>query len=69
LGESDGIAAGLADVGVVQQSVDGGGGQRFGYQLVEPGRVKIGADRHGPLLIGGVHESVETFRGVGGDRK
>ena len=39
LGEADGLAAGLADVGVVKQPVDGGGGQRLGHQLVEPGRV------------------------------
>jgi hypothetical protein len=41
LGEPDAIAAGLADVGVVQEPVDGGGGQCFGHQLVESCRVEI----------------------------
>jgi hypothetical protein len=35
LGEANAVAAGLADVGVVQQPVDGGGCQGFGHQLVE----------------------------------
>ena len=39
LGEADAVAAGLADVGVVQEPVDGGGGQRFGHEFVEPGGV------------------------------
>ncbi len=41
LGEADGIAAGLADVGVVQQSVNGGGGEGFGHELVESGGVEV----------------------------
>ena len=36
LGEADRVAAGLADVGVVQEPVDGRGGQGFGHQLIEP---------------------------------
>ena len=35
LGEADAVAAGLADVGVVHEPVDGGGGQGLGHQLVE----------------------------------
>jgi hypothetical protein len=35
LGEADAVAAGLADVGVVHQPVDSGGGQGLGHQLVE----------------------------------
>ena len=41
LGEADAVAAGLADVGVVQEPVDGGGGQRLGHELVEPGGVQV----------------------------
>ena len=41
LGEADAVAAGLADVGVVQEPVDGGGGQGLGHQLVEPGGVQV----------------------------
>ena len=35
LGEADAVAAGLADVGVVHEPVDGGGGQGFRHELVE----------------------------------
>jgi hypothetical protein len=35
LGEADAVAAGLADVGVVQEPVDGGRGQGSRHQLVE----------------------------------
>ena len=41
LGQADAIAGGLAEVGVMEQPVDGGGGQGLGHQLVEPGRVQI----------------------------
>jgi hypothetical protein len=41
LGEPHAVAGGLADVDVEQESVDGGGGQRFGHELVESCRVKI----------------------------
>lgn len=37
LGEADGIAAGLADVGVVKEPVNGGGGESFGHEFVEAG--------------------------------
>lgn len=43
LGESHAVAGGLADVGVVQEPVDGGGGQRLGHELVESGRVQVAA--------------------------
>ena len=45
LGESVGLAVGDAGVGVVQETVDGRGGQRLGHDLVEPGRVQV--RRHG----------------------
>ncbi len=38
LGEADAVAAGLADVGVVHEPVDGGGGQGLGHDLVESNR-------------------------------
>jgi hypothetical protein len=69
LGESYGVTAGLANVGVVEQPVDGGGGQRFGHQFVEPRWVQVRADRDRPLLIGGVDEPVETLSCVGSDRE
>lgn len=36
LGQADGVAAGLAEVGVVQQPVHGRGGEGLRHQLVEP---------------------------------
>ena len=67
LGESDAVAAGLADVGVVQEPVDGGGGQGPGHQFAEPGRVQVRAERDRPLLVGVVDEPVEPFGGVRAD--
>ena len=67
LGEADAVAAGLADVGVVHEPVDGGGGQGFRHQLVESRRVKIRADRDAAALVGGVDDPVEALGGVGSD--
>ena len=65
LGESDAVAAGLAQVGVVEEPVDGGGGQGLGHELVESGGVQIRGDRHAAAFVGGVDEAVEPFGGVG----
>jgi hypothetical protein len=46
---------------VVQQPIDGGGGEGFGHDGVEAGWVDVGADRHGTAFVGGVDESVEGF--------
>ena len=56
-------------MGVVQQPVDGCGGQGFGHELVKAGGVEVGTDRHGTLFVGGVDESVETFGGIGRHRQ
>jgi hypothetical protein len=67
LAEADAVAAGLADVGVVHEPVDGGGGQGFRHELVESRRVEVGADCDGPALVGGVDDPVEALGGVGSD--
>ena len=67
LGEADAVAAGLADVGVVHEPVDGSGGQGLGHQLVEARRVQVRADRDGPSLVGGVDDPVEALGGVRAD--
>ena len=41
LGESDAVAGGEDDVGVVKEPVDGGVGDGLWHQFVEPGGVKI----------------------------
>lgn len=41
LHEADGLAAGLAEVGVVHEPVHGRGGDGFGHELVKPGGVDV----------------------------
>jgi site-specific DNA recombinase len=66
----DGLRSlGVDDVGVVQQPVDGGGGQRLGHQLVQGGGVQVGADGQAAPFVGGVDEAVEAFGGVRADRQ
>ena len=67
LGEADGVAGGLADVGVVEEPVDGGGGQCLGHQLVERCWVQVRGDRDGAFLVAGVDQPVEPLGGVDGD--
>jgi hypothetical protein len=61
------VALGQDQVGVVEQPVDGGGGQGFRHQLVERGGVQVGGDGDGAFLVGGVDEPVQAFGGVLGD--
>ena len=53
LGQPDAVAGGLADVGVVHEPVNGGGGQGLGHELVESGRVKIARHGHAAPFVGG----------------
>ncbi len=41
-------------VGVVQEPLDGRGGERLWHQLVEPGGVNVRAERDRAFLVGGV---------------
>ncbi len=65
LGEPDAVAVGLAEVGVVQEPVDGGGGggQGLGHELVESGGMQVRRDRDAAAFVGGVDEAVESFGG------
>ncbi len=67
LGESYGVAAGLAAVGMVQQPVGGGGGQGLAHEFVESGWVQVRAEGYGAFFVGGVDEPVAAFGGVRGD--
>jgi len=69
LGQAHAVAGGLAHVGVVQEPVDGRGGERLGHELVERGGVQVRGDRDGAFLVGGVDEAVEPFGGVLGYRQ
>ena len=51
-------------MGVVQETVDGGVGDRFGHQLVEAGRVQVRRQRDGAFLVGGIDNAVERFGGL-----
>ena len=66
LGEADAVAACLTHVGVVQEAIHCGGGQRLWHEFVEPGGVQVGADGDGPFLVGGIHQAVQAFGGIVG---
>jgi hypothetical protein len=56
-------------MGMVQQPVHVGGGQGLGHQLVEAGRVEVGANGHTAALVGGVDQAVEALGGLDADRE
>ncbi len=58
LGEADRVAVGDDDVGVVEEPVDGGVGDRLRHQFVEPGRVKVRRQRDRPFLLGGLSDGL-----------
>ena len=61
LSEADAVAGGGAEVGVVQEPVDGGTGEGFGHDLVEAAGVEVGAEGDAAFFVGGVDEAVEAF--------
>src|SRR5207247_4834176 len=52
------------EVRVVEQPVDGGGGEGLGHDGVEPGRVDVAGDRDRAALVGGIDDAVEGLGGV-----
>lgn len=60
--EPHAVTAGLADVRVAEQPVDGAGSQRLGHQLIEPGGMQVRADSDGARPIGGADGPVERKR-------
>ena len=48
---------------MVQEPVDGGGGQGLGHDRVEPGGVQVAGDGDGAAFVGGVDDAVERFTG------
>ena len=62
-----GVSAGLAEVCVVQEPIDGGGRQRLGHELVEPAGVQVRGDRHGFAFVGGFDDALEPFGGISAD--
>jgi hypothetical protein len=64
LGRAGTFGLGDTDVGVVQQPVDGGGGQGLGHQFVEAGRGADSMTLLGTGFLSGVDEAVEPFGGV-----
>jgi site-specific DNA recombinase len=57
-------SAGGHEVGVVQEPVDGGGGQGLGHDRVEPGRVNVAGHCQAAAFVGGVGDPVERLGGV-----
>jgi hypothetical protein len=70
LGEAVGLAAFAdQDVRVVQQPVDGGGGDGLGHLLVKAGGVQGASDRQRAPLVGGVDDAEERFGCLEGNRE
>ena len=68
LGEPVAVGAvGDEHVGVVEQPVDGCGGEGLGHQLVEPGGVDVRGERDRALLVGGVDDAEQRLGRVRGD--
>ena len=58
LGEAVGLdAVGDQDVCVVQEAVDGAGGEGLGHQFVEPGGVEVAGERDRARTVGGVDDA------------
>ena len=64
LGQSDAIPRREAHVRVMQEPVDGSGGECFGHELVETGRMHIRADGHRTFLIRRIHQTKESLGGI-----
>jgi hypothetical protein len=63
LREVEAVALGDDDVGVAQEPIDGGGGQGFGRDFIEPRWVQVGANRHRAALVVSVDEAVTACGG------
>ena len=48
---------------MVQEPVDGRGGQGLGHDRVEPRGVQVRGDGDGAAFVGGVDDAVERFAG------
>jgi len=59
-----GAAVGEDLVGVVQEPVNGGGGQGLGHDPVAAGRSDVAGDGDGAAFVGGFDDAVERFGGV-----
>ena len=64
LGEAVGVALGQHQVGVVEEPVDGRGGEGLGHDRVESRRVDVAGHRDRPPFVGGVGDPVERLGGV-----
>src|SRR5205814_8012426 len=62
--EAVGVALGGDQVGVMEEPVDGGGGQCLGHDRVEPRRVNVAGHRDRAPLVCGIHYPVERLGGV-----
>ena len=60
MGEADAVAGGGAEVGVVEEPVNGGTGEGLGHDLVEPAGVEVGADGDAAFLVGGADQVKEA---------
>src|SRR6202040_790746 len=63
-GEPVRVALGQHEVGVVEQPVDGGGGEGLRHDGVESGGVDVAGHGDGAAFVGGVGDAVERLGGV-----
>lgn len=61
LGHADGVSAGLDQMGMMQEPVNGGRGQGFGHQCIEGGGMNIGRQGDRSAFVTGFHNPVERF--------
>ena len=53
----------------MHEPVDGGVGDGFWHELVEPGGMQVRGEGYGPFFVGGIDDPIQGFGGVGGDRQ
>ncbi len=59
----------MYDVGMVEEPIDGCGGEGLRHDLVESAGVQVAADREASAFVGCVNESQEAFGGIGTGRE
>jgi len=69
LGQAHAFPGGLTDVGMMEEPVDGRGGEGLGHQLIEGSGMEVGGERDGAFLVGGIDQSVQALGGVGSHRE
>jgi len=54
---------------MMEEPVDGRGGEGLGHQLIEGSGMEVRRERDGAFLVGGIDQSVQALGGVGSHRE